>query len=236
MDNGYIKLYRTLRDNPIMQKPEYLSVWIFLLLSANHRDIDVILNNRKTTIKAGSFITSRPKICANTKVHRSTVERILEYLKNEQQIEQQTFSKYRIISICNWDKYQEGEQVKEHQMSTKRAPNEHQMSTNKNDKNDKNKEKENIIKEKEKCVDKDFLAFYDAYPLKRDKPHTLRTWKKLNGSRPDISLLLAAIEKQKLWRERANPTDFRPEWKHPATWLSKGCWEDEIEVKKAKWD
>ena len=38
------------------------------------------------------------------------MERILNCFESEQQIEQQNNSKFRIISICNWDKYQNNEQ------------------------------------------------------------------------------------------------------------------------------
>ncbi len=97
--------------------------------------------------------------------------------------------------------------------------------------------KETITKtKKNNALDPDFLAFYNAYPLKRDRKQALIAWNKLNGTKPHISVLLTAIEKQKLWRDRASPDEFRPEWKYPATWLNGECWLDEVEVKKGKWD
>ena len=50
---------------------------------------------------------------------------------------------------------------------------------------------------------------------------------KMNGVRPDIDVILAAIQNQVEWRTSAKKGEFRPEWKHPATWLGDGCWEDE---------
>jgi phage replication O-like protein O len=73
----------------------------------------------------------------------------------------------------------------------------------------------------------DFLLFYNSYPNRKEKEHTFKCWKKLNGKRPPIETILVAIKKQIEWRENANG-DFRPEWKHPATWLNKGCWDDEL--------
>jgi len=55
----------------------------------------------------------------------------------------------------------------------------------------------------------------------------LKCWKKINGTRPPIEKLLEAIRKQIEWRNNANG-EFRPEWKNPATWLNKGCWDDEL--------
>lgn len=76
-----------------------------------------------------------------------------------------------------------------------------------------------------------FLKFYNLYPNKKEKKAAFKIWERLNGQLPEISILLTAIQKQIDWRKNANG-EFRPEWKNPATWLNKGCWEDETnEVK-----
>jgi hypothetical protein len=88
--------------------------------------------------------------------------------------------------------------------------------------------KETITKEKRLS---DFLLFWDLYPNKKEKQAALKVWEKLNGSRPPIETILEAIKKQIEWRKNANG-EFRPEWKHPATWLNKGCWDDELTITK----
>ena len=88
--------------------------------------------------------------------------------------------------------------------------------------------KDTITKEK---TDSDFSIFYSAYPNKKAPKKALEVWKKLNGNRPPVDQLLEAIKKQIEWRKNANG-EFRPEWKHPATWLNQGCWMDEVEIKK----
>ena len=89
----------------------------------------------------------------------------------------------------------------------------------------KNGNDANINKKKES----DFEVFWKAYPNKTEKKYTLKCWKKLNSTRPPIEELLEAIRKQTEWREKANG-EFRPEWKNPATWLNKGCWDDELKT------
>jgi hypothetical protein len=76
----------------------------------------------------------------------------------------------------------------------------------------------------------DFLQFYEAYPNKTGKREAWERWKKLNGVRPVLQIMLDAIAMQKRWRENAQRGEFRPEWKNPATWLNKGCWEDKVGV------
>ncbi|MDO9463784.1 MAG: hypothetical protein Q7J67_00545 [bacterium] len=79
---------------------------------------------------------------------------------------------------------------------------------------------------------KEFEVFYSTYPNRKGKKECLERWKKLlkNNQLPEISVLLTAVKKQTAWRQNANG-EFRPEWKYPATWLNKGCWEDEFELK-----
>lgn len=74
----------------------------------------------------------------------------------------------------------------------------------------------------------EFLTWYSAYPVHRSKGAAWRVWERLNGKRPPLSVLLEAVEKQKEWRTKAKPGEFRPEWKHPSGWLNQACWDDDV--------
>lgn len=78
-----------------------------------------------------------------------------------------------------------------------------------------------------------FLKFYSEYPLKKEKKKAYKKWQTLKKQNqlPSIDIILSAITKQKEWRKNNNG-NFRPEWKHPATWLNAGCWEDEVQPEK----
>jgi hypothetical protein len=105
---GWIKLHRKLLKNPIMQRPAYLGVWVFLLINANHEGSGyrAIMGDKMVTLDAGQLVTGRKKISKETYTPESTVEDILSFLEREQMIRQQKFNKYRLISILNWKKYQ----------------------------------------------------------------------------------------------------------------------------------
>lgn len=75
----------------------------------------------------------------------------------------------------------------------------------------------------------DFLLFYNSYPNRKEKEETFRRWKKLGKKKPPVEVIIEAIKRQIKWRENARGA-FRPEWKHPATWLNRGCWEDEADT------
>lgn len=146
MVEGHIRLFRKFKKSSFYKDSIYVHVWVHLLLSANWSEKRIKLDgsDQFIDIKPGQFLTSRTKLSAELGINRSKLERILNALKSEQQIEQQTFSKYRVISICNWSEYQQSEQQNEPQMSSKRAASEQQVSTNNNKKNKKNKEEESL--------------------------------------------------------------------------------------------
>jgi len=140
---GYIKLHRILLNNPIIQKPAYISVWITLLLLANHQETSFIWNGKIIIIKEGQCLTGRKKLCRITGVPEATIERILNYLENEHQIEQQKSTKWRLITIINWNKYQHND----NKMDNRRTTDGQQTDTYKNVKNVKNVKNTNSVSE-----------------------------------------------------------------------------------------
>jgi hypothetical protein len=151
LNNGFIKLFRCIEDSFFWNDSQAVHLWIQLLLSANHRDKEMLLSGEKVIIKSGHFVCSRNTLSLKTGINESKVHRILKVFESEQMIEQQMNSKFRMISISNWNKYQGSEQVNEQQMNSRRTADEQQMNTNnndKNEKNDKNKEKDTIVSKK----------------------------------------------------------------------------------------
>ena len=131
MATGWFKMYRCLWENPVVCKDaDHIAIWVYLLSSATHKDIDVYFNNERITLREGQFITGRQAIADKLKINESKVQRVLKLFENEGQIEQQTSSKNRLISICNWHKYQGDEQ----QANNKRTASEHKQEY-KNNKN-----------------------------------------------------------------------------------------------------
>lgn len=91
--------------------------------------------------------------------------------------------------------------------------------------------KEKEIKEKKNTYSADFLSFWNAYPKKSgSKKAAFDNWQKLNGGKPDIETILAAIKDQIEWRENARDGDFRPEWKDPERWIKGKMWEAELSI------
>lgn len=142
---GYIKLHRKTLENPIcMKDTDHLALWVYLLMNATHTEFPMLFRGKKIMLKPGQLITGRKSISKILKLNEHKVDRILKSFENEQQIEQQSSNQNRLLTIINWNDYQQSEQQNEQQVSNKRATDEQRMSTNKNVKKDKNEKKDNL--------------------------------------------------------------------------------------------
>lgn len=133
---GWVCLYRKILENPIICKDsDYFAVWCYLLLSATHKKTSALFKSKKIVLLPGQLITGRKSIAKKFKIDESKVQRILKTLENEQQIEQQTSSQNRLITIINWYQYQEIEQQNAQQVNNECTTSEQRVNTNNNETN-----------------------------------------------------------------------------------------------------
>lgn len=131
-------------DNPLIKKPLYCHLWNILLLLAQHEKSEFIWAGQKCTIETGQLLTGRKKLSEISGVSSASIERILKYLENEHQITQKKTNKFRIITIVNWDKFQ-NDTTTAQQKDNRRTTEEQQKDTYKNDKNVKNDKKKKYL-------------------------------------------------------------------------------------------
>lgn len=143
-------------------------------------------------------MTSRKELSKQAGIPESTVERILTFFENEQQIEQQKTNKFRIITIKNWEEYQHCE--KSHiKTDIKRSANGQPVSTYKNDKKRESKPSKKFQKPTAQEVSEyarsigfeldcqKFVNFYEAkgwligQNKMKDWKAAVRTWKQRAG-------------------------------------------------------
>ena len=139
IEQGWIKLHRKMLDNPVVWKDsDHLAVWIYLLLNATHKDMDVLFKNKRITLKPGQLITGRKSIANQLSISDSKVKRVLLAFESDQQIDRQRSNKNSLITILNWCEYQQNDQQNDQQVTSKRPASDQQVTTNKNIKNIKN--------------------------------------------------------------------------------------------------
>ena len=178
--NGWIKIHRKILENPIVFKDaDHVAVWIYLLLNAVRREKDALFGGVKITLHQGQLITGRKKIADVLKISESKVDRILKAFKSEQQIEQQTSNRNRLITVLNWSSYQESEPQTEQQVNINRTTDEQQVNTNGEVENINNNicSPEPNAKERMAELKQNFELIYKIYPKKRGKAGAFTIYK-----------------------------------------------------------
>lgn len=85
------------------------------------------------------------------------------------------------------------------------------------------------LNKREDIYPSNFDFFWEAYPRKIGKLAALKVWKRINPAESLLAKILTSVEaakKSAQWRESHGR--FIP---HPATWLNRGGWDDEPELK-----
>jgi len=142
MNTGWILVYRKLLEWEWYNDPNTLRVFLHLLLKANHK----AKKWQGTLIQTGQLITGRLKLVEELKLSERQIRTALEHLKSTNEITIKTTSQYSIITINNWNQYQQKDQQNAQQPTKKRPTKDHHATTNNNDNNVNNeKEKEDQI-------------------------------------------------------------------------------------------
>lgn len=194
MENtGWIKLHRKLLENPIMAKPNYLAIWIYLLINANYEDKEIIWNNQKTIIKRGQFIGSIRKISEYYDISIATVSYILKYLKVEQMIEHSSTKRFTLFTIINYDLYQE---LVEQSFEIKVKSKLNQIETTKNNNNIKEYNSINTITVKTEKVNKSDPSINELIEYLKLKAEITTIDGKQNVNRMRARNLLQRLKKE----------------------------------------
>ena len=140
MSNGWVKLHRSIMDNPLyFDKPFCRSMaWIDLLLSANHEEREIFFNGNILTVRRGSFITSYDKISDRWGWSSTKVRKFFNTLIKQEMIQVKSDEKKTVVSLVNYTFYQGGEHTENIQKTYREHTEVIQKNTNKNEKNDNN--------------------------------------------------------------------------------------------------
>lgn len=128
-NSGWIKIHRSLVNKGWYSNSAYVHLWVHMIFTATHKPVEYLWNGTNITLQSGQFITTRKKLSRETRINENKVERILKFFETEQQIEQQTSSTSRLISICKYNEYQKGEQQSEQQVNNGRTTSEQRVNT-----------------------------------------------------------------------------------------------------------
>lgn len=99
---GWISLHRKFLSWEWFDKPEMVQLFIWLLLNANYTD----KKWQGQVIKRGQILTTTPKIMEALRLTEQQTRTCIGRLKSTGEITCKSTNKYTIITICNYDRYQ----------------------------------------------------------------------------------------------------------------------------------
>ena len=103
LNNTWIKIYRGMLEWEWFSISEMVHLFVYLLLKANIED----KNWRGIEVKRGQLITSLTTIQKETHLSKQTIRTCIKRLISTQEITQEVTHKYTLITICNYESYQE---------------------------------------------------------------------------------------------------------------------------------
>lgn len=102
MENGFVKLHRSLLDWEWFSDKNTTRLFIYLLLKANWKDG----NFQGKTIPTGSLVTSLAHLSRDTGLSTRSIRTSLEHLKSTHEVTIKTTKKYTLITIEKWAFFQ----------------------------------------------------------------------------------------------------------------------------------
>ena len=217
--NGYIKLHRQIIEWEWYTDPNVMRLFIHCLLSANRQT----QKWQGITIDKGSFITSYDKLAHSLNLSVQQIRTAINKLKSTNEITNKTTRHYSIITVNNWDCYQDNNKQDNIQITNNQQTNNKQITINKNIEKDKKDKKYISISQSDKKTD----PYFSSYKLNFENEY-----KKVFGKKPylqrkdcfkiieltedfeDFNLILPEALR-KLYHLSFDDIDFKP----TASWL-----------------
>lgn len=166
----WIKLHRQIMNWEWYQDANVMRVFIHCLLSANSQPQKWC----GIYVEKGSFITSNEKMACSLNLSVQQIRTAINKLKSTNEITHQTTSRYSIITVKNWDLFQDNNKQNNKQITNEQQTNNKQITINKNIEKDK-KEKNIFISASDKKIDPYFSS---------EKINFENEYKKVFGKKP----------------------------------------------------
>lgn len=109
---GWIKIHRDIATHWIFQDAEKFKWWIDLLLMASFEDNKALVGDRLVEVKRGQQIISLSFLASRWGTSKRTVLKFLTLLESDGMCNRCTHQKVTILTICNYESYQEAETPK----------------------------------------------------------------------------------------------------------------------------
>lgn len=106
MENGWIKIERSIIHHWIFQDAEYFRAWVLLILMANHEDRTILIRKRPMVVPRGSLYTSTRSLAKAFGWDRKKTVRFIDVLESDGMVSTNGTTSGTTLTIVNYDKYQ----------------------------------------------------------------------------------------------------------------------------------
>lgn len=247
--SGWVKLHRKITEWEWYCDANTFRLFMHLIVTANHKQE----NWRGITVDRGQIATGRDSLARELRLSPQEIRTSLDKLKMSGNITIKSTNKFSIISIYNYDKYNQIDidQQPATQPANLSTSNATSNATSKST-SEKNEEtsicdynqpadqpaeqpstqpqtRSKEIKNKrlvQKTASREFEIFWEAYPRKQKKKEALRAWESMNcgnGLFGKVMEKLEAFKRSDSWTRDGGR--FIP---MPASWINGERWNDEV--------
>ena len=216
MNNGYIRLHRKITEWEWYSNINDRLVFIQCLLDANWKD--GYFNG--IAISRGSFPTSIEKLSGEIGLTFSQIRTSLKHLKLTNNITIKSFRHFSIITINNYEKYQDDDKQDDNLIASSSQANDKLIAIIEKSKKEKKKKNNNIY-------DEEFNELWKIYPNKQGKTDAKKKYVKYRSEGVTYEEILKGLENYVEYVKRKN---IEQQYiKYGSTWFNQKCWEDEYE-------
>ncbi len=142
MSDGWVSLFRSLLTSDVFADAQVLKVFIWCLLRANHsaRAVTTTTGRGSTVVQLapGQFIFGAHAAAEQLAMPKTSVQRRIEKLVAMGTIKIDSGSHYSIVTVCNWETYQNNDNESGQATGNQRVGNGQPMGTNNNKNNNNN--------------------------------------------------------------------------------------------------
>ena len=227
MNEGFIKLYRSMTSWEWYQDANTTRVFLHLLLNANLEESRF----KNHVIPKGSLVIGRKSLAETLGITEQNVRTALNHLKSTNEITIKSTNRFSIVTIVNWEKYQINKKQSTNKLTnnlTNNQPTTNQQLTT--EKEYKNKELKNIKEEihKEEISINSYEAVQELFNkiCIFFKPCSVIT--KTRSDKLKILLKQFSIEDIRVVFEKANNSTFL-QGKNEYGWVATFDWLIEID-------
>lgn len=111
---GWIALSRDIDRYWIWLDARRFQMWVQMILWAQYRDGDVWVGAKTISLKRGQFVTTLKTLAGYMRCSKQTVLTFLRVLESSDMIKREKHAKFTVITIVNYDKYQQSGTAEKH--------------------------------------------------------------------------------------------------------------------------